>query len=348
MIHKYAHLIINQNSSILSALKQMDSINKKLLIVMHDNRFVSLISIGDIQRAIINGIDLNVEIKNILRKNVIYAMENDDLKDLKTQMKDHRTEFMPIIDCYNNLVRVIFWEELFNEKICVGSVNLPVVIMAGGRGTRLKPLTNIIPKPLIPVNKKTIIEDIMDRFVEHECNRFYLSVNYKADMIRYYFEVLRNPTYMIEYFQEDKPLGTAGSLALLKGKVDETFFVSNCDILVEQDYSEILKYHRESNSEITVVAALKNYSIPYGSIITGENGKFIELNEKPIITFKINSGMYIIEPHILYEIPNNEFLHITHLIEIINSRGGRVGVFPISEESWKDFGSLKSYEFKTE
>jgi len=138
-------------------------------------------------------------------------------------------------------------------------------------------------------------------------------------------------------------MGTAGSMSLLKGKIDTTFFVSNCDILIEQDYSEILKYHREQNNEITLVAALKHYDIPYGTLKTGKDGQLKALEEKPALNFKINSGMYVLEPSLLDEIPKDEFFHITHLIEKIMKRKGKVGVFPVSEKSWKDMGEWSEY-----
>jgi NDP-sugar pyrophosphorylase family protein len=138
-------------------------------------------------------------------------------------------------------------------------------------------------------------------------------------------------------------MGTAGSLSLLKDRIHETFFVSNCDILIEQDYSEILRYHKENKNEITLVAALKHYPIPYGTVEAGENGQLIALKEKPELTFKINSGMYILDPHLLNEIPDNQFFHIIQLIEKVKKRKGKVGVFPVSEKSWRDIGEWSEY-----
>jgi dTDP-glucose pyrophosphorylase len=322
----------------------MDESKRKLLIVLQeDSTFFSLLSIGDIQRSIINNAALDSTIEHILRDDITVAHHSDDIALVKKRMKARRNDFMPIIDETKQIVDVIFWEDLFQEKQHVGQFKLPIVIMAGGKGTRLKPITNVIPKPLIPINDKTIIEDIMDSFVYQGCSEFHLSVNYKADLIRYYFNDLKNSDYKINYLQEEKPLGTAGSLSLLKGKINQTFFVSNCDILIDQDYSEILKYHRENKNKITIVAALKHYPIPYGTIETGSNGMLIELTEKPDLTFKINSGMYIIEPDILNEIPDNQFYHITDLIENLKKSGNRVGVFPISEKSWQDIGNWNDY-----
>ena len=346
MRQRYPDLIVNREDTILCVLKKMDLSRRKLMIVMDKNQFASLISIGDIQRAIIKGMDLHAPIYQILRHEVSFATTQDDLALVKERMKARRNEFMPVVSPSGELVNVIFWEDLFGEKRSSKAavrLNLPVIIMAGGQGTRLKPLTNVLPKPLIPIHSKTIIEEIMDRFVDCGCNDFFLSVNYKAEFIRYYFDSLQNPAYRIDYFQEDKPLGTAGSLHLLKDKIHLTFFVSNCDIIIEQDYSEIVNYHRENNNEITVVAALKNYSIPYGTLTTREDGLLKTIEEKPEITFKINTGFYILEPHLINEIPDNKFYHITYLIEKLQQEKRRVGVFPVSEKSWIDIGNWEEY-----
>jgi len=339
---------IAKNATIVEAMKQMDAIKRKLLIVVNDdNTFFSLISIGDIQRAIINNLNLTDSICTALRDEVKVACITDDIEQVRERMRVRRNDFMPVIDSDNKIIKIIFWEDLFKENRVITKLDLPVVIMAGGRGERLKPLTNIIPKPLIPINDKTIIEDIMDRFVDYGCCTFHISVNYKADLIRYYFESINNKAYSINYFQENKPLGTAGSLSLLKDKINTTFFVSNCDILIDEDYAEILNYHRENKNEVTLVAAIKHFPIPYGTLETTENGRLTSLKEKPEITFKINSGMYIIEPYVLKEIPSDRFFHITELIENILARNGKVGVFPVSEHSWKDMGSISEYKFRS-
>lgn len=345
MIDKIKEICISHEASIISALKQMDAIRHKLLIVIRDEKFISLLSIGDIQRAIIKGVDMNSLISTILREKTKVASVNDDMEVVKATMKERSNEYMPIVDDDNNLVDVIFWEDLFESQPSPrkSNLNLPVIIMAGGQGSRLRPLTNILPKPLIPIGEQTMMEDIMDRFVNCGCKRFYISVNYKADTIKRYFDNLEGKPYEISYFQENKPLGTAGSLHLLNGQISSTFFVSNCDIIIDDDYSEILKYHRENKNEITVVAAIKNMGLPYGTLETKEGGLLADIKEKPNYTFKINTGMYILEPHLINEIPVDEFYHITFLIEKLMKQGRRVGVYPINEGSWIDVGNWDEY-----
>lgn len=335
---------INSTASLLDALKKMDSLDKKLLIVLENEMFEGLLSIGDIQRAIIQNRPLDTTVKEVLRQKIRIAHPQDSLESIKKMMLEFRMELCPLVNEKNEIVEVYFWEDIFQDKNPqpLSRFNLPVVIMAGGVGSRLKPLTNVLPKPLIPIDDKTIIEDIFERFNNYGCSQFYVSVNYKAELIEYYLRNQHLP-YQLEFFTEEKPMGTAGSLSLLKGKINQTFFVSNCDIIIKQDYSEILDYHYSNKNDITIVAALKHYPIAYGTIKTGENGKLLKLVEKPELTFKINSGMYILEPHLIDEVPENDFFHITNLIEKVKNRGGNVGVFPVSEKSWKDIGEWNEY-----
>ena len=335
---------IQINKSILEALKLMDLSKVRLLFVFNGNKFEGLLTIGDIQRAILKDTNLTSSISSILDKNKIYASVDEHLESIKKKAEKMRAECMPVVDENGSLVMIYSWKDLFGNKTqdLYPKLNLPVVIMAGGIGSRLAPLTNIYPKPLIPVGDKTIVESIMDKFVAYNCHDFYMSVNYKADTIKNYFDFINNPEYNVSYFQEDRPMGTAGSLRLLKDKINSTFFVSNCDILIEDDYANILEYHKSNQNELTVVAAVKTLSIPYGTIITGENGILESIEEKPTLTFKINTGLYILEPTLFDDIPD-EFFHITHLMEKLKSQNRRVGVYPISQNDWKDMGDWKEY-----
>jgi dTDP-glucose pyrophosphorylase len=337
----FRNRFLEANATILDALKKMDLLDRKLLLVFEQELFIGLVSIGDIQRAIIKNQSLDCSLKSILRGNFRYANTSLSFEEIREMMIQYRMEMLPVIDEDKNLVEVHFWEDIFHQKEQeIDYFNIPVVIMAGGLGTRLRPLTNVLPKPLIPIGEKTMLEEIFDRFHRYGCNQFYISVNYKSELIKFYLNSLNLP-YNIDCFLEEKPLGTAGSLHLLRGKINQTFFVTNCDIIIEDDYANILKYHKESKNEITLVAALKHFAIAYGTLKTGRDGQLLELKEKPELTFKINSGMYVLEPHLIDEIPENEFFHITYLIEKVKQRGGKVGVFPVSEKSWKDIGDFR-------
>lgn len=342
---KIASISIESNTTVLSALKKMDETYKRLFIVFESGKFLGLLSIGDIQRAIIKGQALDTHVAAIMRQNIRVAKTSDNIESIKEQMLLFRAECMPVLDENMQLAEVYFWEDLFGEgtKRKEVNLNIPVVIMAGGQGSRLKPITNILPKPLIPLGEKTILEEIMNRFVDVGCHSFFLSVNYRAEMIKHYFETLANPDYKIEYFQEDKPLGTAGSMFLLKDAIKSPFFVSNCDIVIDQDLEEIYNFHKLNGNKITIVSALKHYRIPYGTLVTGENGSLTSFSEKPELTFQINTGMYLLEPEMLSLIPEDTFFHITELIEKVKGLNQSVGVFPVSEGAWKDIGEWDEY-----
>ncbi len=335
---------INFTDSILFALKKMDEQNTKLLILLDNSKFYGLISIGDIQRAIIKNISLENSVDSIKRTDITFAKTSDNIDFIKNKMLVERDEFMPIINEKGEIHDVIFWNDLFEKRKQEQKlINIPIIIMAGGKGTRMRPLTNVIPKPLIPIGDKTIAEHIIEKFCDHGASDFYFSVNYKADLIQYYFDSIENKKYNINYFQEDYPLGTAGSLSLLKNKFDTPVFVTNCDVIIDQNYNEILDFHIQNENDITMICSLKHIYLPYGTVETGESGELISMKEKPELTFMINTGMYILNSEILNEINENEFLHITTLISNLKEKGKKVSVFPISEKQYYDIGEWEYY-----
>lgn len=337
---------ISKSATLIQALNKMDVIDKKLLIVMQDDVFQGILSAGDIQRAIIQNKPLETKVEDIIRSNIRIGRPADSFESIKKMMINFRMEFCPVISEENKVLKIYYWDEIFEKRKFrepVQALKIPVVVMAGGFGTRLRPLTNVLPKPLIPLGERTMLEEIIDRFSFYGTDEFHISVNYKADLIEYYLDNLKLPQ-KIEYLRESVPCGTAGSLSMLKGKIDKTFFVSNCDIIIDQDYVEIYDYHKAHKNEITIVAALKHYSIPYGTVKSSTGGELTEIQEKPDLNFWINTGMYILEPGVRDDIPENVIFHITELIDILKAQGRRVGVFPVSEGSWYDTGEWNEYK----
>ncbi len=338
--------IISADKTIIQTMKLMDEGFTKLLLVFEGEKFLGIVTNGDLQRAIISNKSFDTPIGKIVsREGKMFAHEGDDREKIKEWMLAKRAELMPVVDSEGQLVDVIFWDDIISDSPTADNrpkIDLPVVIMAGGKGTRLKPITNVIPKPLVPVGEKTILEVIMDQFESIGCNKFYMSVNYKADMMKYYLSQLDHK-YDIEFFMEDKPLGTIGSVSLLKGKITTPFFVSNCDSINEQDYRDVWDYHLQNHNDMTIVTMVKSFQIPYGVIETGEDGLMTALKEKPEQTYQVNTGVYILNPELIDEIPEGVFFHITHLMEKVQSRGGRVGCFPVSEKSWHDMGEWSEY-----
>jgi dTDP-glucose pyrophosphorylase len=344
MIDKIFNRVIKPSLTLLQAMKLMDVQSVKTLFVFQKEHFEGILTIGDIQRAIIKGAALSEPISQILDKHKIYASLNESKDQIAEKMRMLRAEVMPIIDKEGNLKDVWFWSDLFSKTDMPfrEPIDLPVVIMAGGKGTRLKPLTNVLPKPLIPVGDKTILETIMDQFETIGCHKFYMSVNYKSDIIRFYLDQLEH-SYDIDFFEETRPLGTIGSVSLLKSKINTPFFVSNCDIIIEQDFRDVYDYHINNRNELTIVTAVKSFRIPYGVIEAAEDGLLTGIKEKPETAYMINTGLYILNSDLIDEIPDDEFYHITDLIDKIMKRGARVGSFPVSENALRDMGEWPEY-----
>ena len=242
-------------------------------------------------------------------------------------------------------MNIILWNEIFDKshKDLNTNLNIPVVIMSGGKGTRMAPFTTVLPKPLVPIRGKPIIEHIIEKFVNVGCIDFHLTVYYKSLVLKAYFEELR-PDYNIHFVKEEKPLGTSGSLRFLKGQFDQPFFVTNCDIIIDIDYSALNEFHQKNNYDITLVASDKEYIIPYGTCDLNGDGHLLTINEKPKYDFLINTGLYMLNPEILSLIPKNKFYHITQLINDAKKNGKTVGVFPINDDDWVDIGQWEEYK----
>ena len=211
--------------------------------------------------------------------------------------------------------------------------------MAGGEGVRLRPYTYILPKPLLPVNNKTMVEHIIDLFNKNGFNNFIFSLNYKGKLIESYFKNIISSN-KISFFYEKKKLGTAGSVKNFSEQIKETFFLVNADSFIDININKVFKFHKKNNNQITVLASAIDYQIPYGVFKTNLKGKLLRLDEKPKQNFLVNVGMYCLEPEVIKLIPNKKY-DMNKLIEDAIKRKMKVMIYPISKNSWKDLSSLK-------
>lgn len=340
-IRKY---IVEENVSVIETMRQIDSGARGIAFVCRGNKLCAVVTDGDIRRYILRAGNLERPVSEIAHKTPIY-LTLDQEKQAKELMNRYSVTAIPIVNSKQEIVDIKFWREEFQktEVTRKRGLNIPLVIMAGGKGTRLKPYTDILPKPLIPIGDKTITEHIIDRFAAYQCNRIMMVVNYKKDFIKAYFT--DNETkYDITFVEEEDYLGTGGGLRLLSGKMKDTFFMSNCDILVEADYAEILDYHKKSHNVITMVCARKKVEIPYGTVQLNEENQIVALREKPNFDFYVNTGFYVIEPSFLERIPKDTFIHITDVIESSIADGERVGSYLIKDDAWMDMGQMDELE----
>jgi len=339
------NITIRVDITIHQAMKILDKTAEKcLLVVDMDNKLLGTLTDGDLRRSILTGEKFTEDIsKSYNSKPTILIQNKYSAEEVKKLLYDQNLDMIPVIDenrvVVDYVTRLNIGSENHPKELLL---NVPVVIMAGGKGTRMEPFTKILPKPLVPIQEKPIIEHIIECFTNLGCSDYHLTVNYKGKILKAYFEELQ-PDYRVQFVEEQKPLGTAGSLRLLVGRFNQPFFVTNCDIIVKADYADLYSFHQKNNFDITLVASTKEYVIPYGTCELNGDGHLSHINEKPKYDFLINTGLYVLDPKVLELIPENKFYHITHLIENANKQGKKVGVYPINEDAWIDVGQWAEY-----
>ena len=325
--------------SVAEAMQKINANNGGVLFLVNDQgELTGCITDGDIRRFLLAGGRLEDSVTKAANQHPKFAYSIEEAVSLY-----HKKNFVaiPVINFDGVIVDLYTGDgTVFKKREALA---IPVVINAGGRGTRLDPFTRVLPKPLIPVGELPIIEHIMKEFQSYSCDAFHIIVNYKRELLKAYFA--ENETqYNITWYDEAKPLGTGGGLSLLRDKLEGTFFFTNCDNLLRANYERMLQFHRERKNVITMVCAYKNFPIPYGVIEMGVNGKIESMKEKPVMSFLTNTGIYLVEPEVLNDIETDVPIGFPDIVEKERQKGNNVAVFPVSENEWMDMGQLNELE----
>lgn len=336
---EYKNLCIQGNVNVHDALKQLNYVAQGILFVVDDKDvLLGTLTDGDVRRHILSGKNLECSVMDAATTNPRVATSIYDAKKLY----DAKNFFaIPIVDSLGRIIDVYLGDGRANEVY--KQLNMPVVVNAGGKGTRLDPYTKVLPKPLIPVGDYPIIEHIFREFKKYVCNDFRVIVNYKKEIMKAYFMDDKKP-YDIIWYDEEKPLGTGGGLSLLKGEIKETFFFTNCDILLRADYASMIDFHKKNGNLITMICAYKTMAVPYGVVDIGKDGAIEEMKEKPEFTFITNTGMYIVEPEVLDYIEDDTPVGFPDVVEKLRQMGKKVAAYPVKENEWYDMGQLPELE----
>lgn len=329
----------NENLTLVEAMQKIDkNANGILFITDNSKKLTACITDGDIRRFLLAGGKLDAPVMKAANHNPKFAYSYEEAQTLY-----HKKSWIviPVLDIERHIVDLYTGEVAVNKSRA--SLHIPVVINAGGQGTRLDPFTRVLPKPLIPVGDLPIIEHIMQEFQSYSCEQFHIIVNYKKELVKAYFAESENK-YNISWYDEEKPLGTGGGLSLLRGSLNETFIFTNCDNLLQTNYERMMQFHKENGNVVTMVCAYKNFSIPYGVVEMGVNGKIESMKEKPLVSFLTNTGIYIVEPEVLVDIEDNVAIGFPDIVEKQRQKRRKVAAFPVSESEWMDMGQLNELE----
>lgn len=330
-----------EGTSIKDVMKIIEKSAKQIcLVVDNNNQLIGTVSDGDIRRGLLNNIPLSNPVDTICCKTPITAHINDSREKILSVLKANKIHRIPILNDKNVVVRLELIDEFFvNQKY-----NNTVILMVGGLGSRLRPLTENTPKPMLNIGGKPILQTIVESFASRGFTKIIMSTGYKSEKIQAYFKDGSEFGVQIEYIVEKKKMGTVGSLTLLnqKQKPTESFFVMNGDLLTNINYEKMLDFHINNKSEATMCVRSYDYTVPYG-VVTCNNEKITSIDEKPVHSFFVNAGIYLLEPECIDLIPHNEYYDMTSLFEKILANGGKTNAFPL-QEFWLDIGGISEYD----
>lgn len=340
-MQKIEDLIIGGEISVFQAMQKLDETGRRIVFVAPEGVLQAVLTDGDVRKFILGGGDLNQPVSAVAN-HAPKTLPVEQRRTAKAFLQHHGIDAVPIVNKQGVMVDIVFAVDI-EDIAAAKQIHAPVVIMAGGLGTRLYPYTKILPKPLIPVGENPIIELVIQSFHDFGCADFTMIVNHKKNMIKSYFSEV-DKDYDLRFIDEDIPLGTGGGLSLLKGQISETFFFTNCDSLINADYADVLRYHQKNGNAVTMVCAMKHFVIPYGVVELHEDGAYKCTAEKPEYNLLTNTGVYVVEASLLPHIQDGVKQSFPDIIDAACTRGEKVGVYPVSDASWMDMGQLEELE----
>ncbi|MBC8412088.1 MAG: NTP transferase domain-containing protein [Nitrospira sp.] len=345
-------VFVSRHQSIKDALKKLENTAEKVLLVTdQDRKLLGTITDGDIRSYLLKGKSLDDDINDVYFKTpTVLKKGKFTMDEVRAIFLKKKLDLIPVLDQKGIVVDYMLWSQAFSEQVRpVKSVKIrvPVVIMAGGKGTRLEPFTKILPKPLIPVNDKPILEVILDEFSRQGANKYHLVLNYKGEMIEAYFKGCEKK-FNLNYVWEKKFLGTAGGLKLIENLDSDLFIVSNCDVIVRAEFAEVIKLHKKQRASMTVLSSIQHHKIPYGVIDFKDKGEVTGIQEKPEYTVTINTGVYVINRDALEYIPDDEYFDMTDFIQVLLDKNMKVITYPVNSNDYIDIGQWEEYKISVE
>lgn len=337
---QFKKIILRPSDTLSAAIDVLDKEAQRLVMVADGcGKLLGTVTDGDIRRALLRQLDMNSSLQEVMSSNPITANSSDSRNSIRMMMKRNDILHIPILSSDGVIVGL----ETLQSLTDVRQIDNPVVLMAGGFGKRLQPLTNETPKPLLHVGGKPILETILSRFVDYGFSNFFISTHYKADMLQDYFGDGSQWNVTIQYLHESQPMGTAGALGLLpSGLPDRPLIVMNGDLLTKVDFVGLLEFHEERGGDATICVREYDFQLPYG-VVTTSGDVVTSIVEKPVHKFFVNAGIYVLNPSVVSSVTGDEYFDMPKLLEKEMARGKRVNTFPV-HEYWLDIGRIEQYE----
>jgi dTDP-glucose pyrophosphorylase len=335
--------IVSDKTKIVEVLKRFNKTRyKSVLVANKDNVLLGSLSEGDIRRALLKNSSLKSNIEKIYNKKPFYLKKIPKTKIINHLFEKYDYDLIPVLNDQKEINKILTWNyqskktqpDFSNKKI------IPV-IMAGGKGLRMKPFTTILPKPLLPIKGKAIIDHIIGKLIANRFKKIYVSVSKDSHILETYLKKFKKNN--LDFIKESKPLGTIGSIKKLNNKIFENLLITNCDISLNLDLRDLYKFHMSYNNDLTIVVSKYNVKIPYGVCDFDKNGKFKNIFEKPNQSWFIMCGMYILKKDVLKFIPNNKSMNIDDLIKKLKNTNHNLGVYPIKQSFFNDVGEWDKY-----
>lgn len=338
-MRRWNDVLVKPDTTILKAIEIIDASSLQIAMVVDESgRLCGTVTDGDVRRGLLKGIGLEMPVSLIMFCEPTVAASHESRENIMATMKLKQLRQIPIVDHLGCVIGLDVWDEL----ITIQERDNIVVLMAGGLGTRLGELTKNCPKPLLPVGNKPVLETILENCIEYGFKKFYISVNYRADMLKDYFRDGSRWGVDIRYLEEDQRLGTAGALGLLPEQPEKPLLVMNADVLTKINFKHLMDFHHEHQSLATMCVREYEFQVPFG-VVTVDNHRLTGISEKPVQRFFVNAGIYVLNPESIALIPRNSYFDMPSLFEKLLAQQAQASVFPI-HEYWLDIGRIDDFD----
>lgn len=337
-----SELLIKSSDTISNAINKLKTSFLRTLIIIENKKVIGVFTEGDFRKVVLKGLDINKPVKNFINKGYKFLNENYDKKKvINILKKNEKIHVLPVLNKDKILLDIVTRNDIFKKKYTKIN-NTSVVIMAGGKGTRMQPFTQILPKPLLPLGNKTLLDKLVQQFSSAGFNSFFITLNSKKNIIKSYIKD-NLKKFKIKTIVENEYLGTIGSLRLIDKNLSNFFFVTNCDILVDANFEDIMEQHIRSKSDLTIISSFKSFQIPYGVFRISKSGNLLNFKEKPSFNHLVNCGVYLMNKKLIKYIPKNKACDIDELLKILIKNKKKIKIYPIPGYAWQDFGAWKEY-----